>query len=726
VEQGVVSLRSITAGATLVVSSDGSTPTCDHSGGAGRFEVYHAQTRGSSGVGGWKTEGVGVELVVNATCFLKARACREGLTESELVASGQFNVLPPSPRHSAWMFLCGLVAWSFGGGMEGEGRGGVICIAVMIAIAAGLLSVACLWKGGRGARVCGRVEGERVCGEGRGELTGSVRLKNVGGKNKSIHMRRGAGAVNFLQGGGRGGGKVATVEDRGGHREGEDDGEGARGRVGVDEGRRGKESSSTTKAPLTVTVPAERRSMGDCDGNESNRRWLSEGEEEVESLEEEGRGGLLSPASVPVPLGAGVVRIGPMQVQTNSILGLGSHGTVVYRGRLHGRCVAIKRVLLEFVRVAEKEMDLLIRSDRHCAIVRYFDRARDGAFVYLALELCACNLFDLVEYMGGKGTRENKAAAGSLELELRLPESMRELVDGIAFLHSLGIVHRDIKPLNILVTHDSHLKISDMGLSKRLDAEQSSFETLAGTWGWRAPEQVRGERSTRSVDLFACGCVIFFSCTLGAHPFGPRASREANILAARHDLSKLKHDPVASQLISSLLEQEPSNRPAASALLRHPFFWSALERLEFLVDVSDHLEPLTTEEALVQDFEARAVLVFGQGGVAVRVAGDGVGGGGSWDAFLSKELLADLVMPAAARRKYKFDSLRDLLRAVRNKKNHFVDLPALLQIVMGPLPHGYLAYWTDRFPALFMQVHDFVVSNALHSEPRFLRYFGPD
>jgi tRNA A-37 threonylcarbamoyl transferase component Bud32 len=397
------------------------------------------------------------------------------------------------------MFLCGLVAWSFGGGVEGEEIGVVMC---MIAIAAGLLSVACLRRGGRGARVCGRVEGERVCGEGRGELTGGERLKNVGGKNKSINMCRGAGAgaASFLQGAGRGGGTVAAVEDRGGHGGGEEeDGRGARGRVGiVDAGRRGKETSrkeTSTRAPLTVTVPAERRSLGECDGNESNRRWLSEGEEEVESLGEEGRRGLLSPASVPVPLGAGVVRIGPMQVQTNSILGLGSHGTVVYRGRLHGRCVAIKRVLLEFVRVAEKEMDLLIRSDRHCAIVRYFDRARDGAFVYLALELCACNLFDLVEYMGGKGTRENKAVAGSLSLELRLPESMRELVDGIAFLHSLGIVHRDIKPLNILVTHDSHLKISDMGLSKRLDAEQSSFETLAGTWGWRAPEQVRGERS---------------------------------------------------------------------------------------------------------------------------------------------------------------------------------------------------------------------------------------
>jgi hypothetical protein len=52
--------------------------------------------------------------------------------------------------------------------VEGEERGVVISPAVMIAIVAGLLSVACLRRGGRGARVCGRVEGERVCGKGRG------------------------------------------------------------------------------------------------------------------------------------------------------------------------------------------------------------------------------------------------------------------------------------------------------------------------------------------------------------------------------------------------------------------------------------------------------------------------------------------------------------------------------------------------------------------------------
>jgi serine/threonine protein kinase len=68
-----------------------------------------------------------------------------------------------------------------------------------------------------------------------------------------------------------------------------------------------------------------------------------------------------------------------------------------------------------------------------------------------------------------------------------------DLVNGVAFLHSLGIVHRDLKPGNTLLTADGRLKISDMGLSKRLDADQSSFETVsAGTAGWRAPELILG------------------------------------------------------------------------------------------------------------------------------------------------------------------------------------------------------------------------------------------
>jgi len=233
--------------------------------------------------------------------------------------------------------------------------------------------------------------------------------------------------------------------------------------------------------------------------------------------------------------------------------------------------------------------------------------------------------------------------------------------------------------------------------------EQSSFETLGGTFGWRSPEQILGQRSTKSVDLFAVGCILFFSCTLGAHPFGARASREANILSARPDLSKLKEDPTACHLIRALLHNDPCARPQAAEARQHPFFWSAMLQLDLLLDVSDRLESILPDSPLVQDLEARSTVVFG---VAGR---DGVEGNGrsgpsgsdaagtergagapTWDRTLSKDLVVDLSTGGAGRRKYKFDSFRDLLRAVRNKKNHFLDLPPLLQVVMGPLPDGSL------------------------------------
>ena len=126
-------------------------------------------------------------------------------------------------------------------------------------------------------------------------------------------------------------------------------------------------------------------------------------------------------------------------------------------------------------------------------------------------------------------------------------------------------------------------------------------------------------------------------------------------------------------------------------------------QLDLLLDVSDRIESIPSDSPLVQDLEARSTVVFGVAGRNC-VEGDGRSGpSGSeaagtergvgaptWDRTLSKDLVVDLSTGGAGRRKYKFDSFRDLLRAVRNKKNHFLDLPPLLQVVMGPLPDGPL------------------------------------
>ena len=71
---------------------------------------------------------------------------------------------------------------------------------------------------------------------------------------------------------------------------------------------------------------------------------------------------------------------------------LHSSGTVVFRGCLNGRAVAVKRLLTQFNTTAEREIALLIRSDGHNNVVRYYLSERKGDFVYLCLQLCAMSL----------------------------------------------------------------------------------------------------------------------------------------------------------------------------------------------------------------------------------------------------------------------------------------------------------------------------------------------
>ena len=108
------------------------------------------------------------------------------------------------------------------------------------------------------------------------------------------------------------------------------------------------------------------------------------------------------------------------------------------------------------------------------------------------------------------------------------------------FLHENNVVHRDIKPNNILINRLLNVKLSDMGLSKQLDTEMDSYHTEAvkGSIGWQPSEVILNEkdykfsktRKTQKVDIFSLGCVFFYLMSRGHHPFGERFEREKNIL----------------------------------------------------------------------------------------------------------------------------------------------------------------------------------------------------
>ncbi|KAK4368226.1 hypothetical protein RND71_012018 [Anisodus tanguticus] len=421
--------------------------------------------------------------------------------------------------------------------------------------------------------------------------------------------------------------------------------------------------------------------------------------------------------------------IGKLFVSSTEIA-KGSNGTVVFEGIYEGRAVAVKRLVRAHHDIAFKEIQNLIASDRHSNIVRWYGMEQDQDFVYLALERCICSLSDLIliyaetsenlcpnQNLDGESTKHrtylDNLKGIILDTDLMkengcpsplLLKLMRDVVSGLVHLHDLGIIHRDLKPQNVLIIKERFLcaKLSDMGISKRLIGDMSSLGY--GSSGWQAPEQLLHGRQTRAVDMFSLGSVLFFCVTGGSHPFGSPLERDINITKNKVDLFLVEHIPEAVDLFSRLLDPNAELRPKAVEVLAHPFFWTAEMRLSFLRDSSDRVE--------LEDRETSADLLKALEGTA------SVALGGKWDEKMEPLFLKNI----GHYRRYRFDSVRDLLRVMRNKLNHYRELPAEIQKNLGNVPEGFDGYFKSRFPQLLIEVYK-VMSEYCKDEDCFQKYF---
>jgi len=462
-----------------------------------------------------------------------------------------------------------------------------------------------------------------------------------------------------------------------------------------------------------------------------------------------------------------IIHIGHLSVDTDKILGYGGHGTMVYKGTFGGRDVAVKRMLKEFYDIASHEVSLLQESDDHPNVIRYFDKETAGGFLYIALELCPASLQDVIE----KPNCHTQLIPSS---GLDMPNMLKQITSGLLYLHTLKIVHRDIKPQNILVsapklslTNPSasappRLLISDFGLCKKLEGDQNSFRATtafaAGTSGWRAPELLvdddpnlppsstpieltrvdttnnseplvvdpqTNRRATRAIDIFSLGCVFYYCLTQGSHPFDKdgKFMREANIVKGLYNLDSLgcmgDFQREAKDLIGEMLSKNPKERPDAATILTHPFFWPPEDRLEFLCHVSDAFEHEKFEEDKRRrddeyyEYSASLSYLEEHGEVILDEArGD----------FL-RALPGEFKDTMAKQRRYKGDSVLDLLRALRNKKNHYEDMPDNVKEKVGPLPAGYLGFWTRKFPSLLLTCWRVVRELGWEEKDRFKRYY---
>ena len=156
---------------------------------------------------------------------------------------------------------------------------------------------------------------------------------------------------------------------------------------------------------------------------------------------------------------------------------------------------------------------------------------------------------------------------------------LTQIIEGLAYLHNQGIIHRDIKSANILVGQNGIIKLSDFGASKRLNLAQINPQeeicnSLKGSPYWMAPEIVRRVGHSFSADIWSVGCVTIEMLT-GQAPWSTISRSVTEVMKL---LEQGKKPEIPEQIsedcknfIETCLQIEPSNRPTAKTLLNNPF-----------------------------------------------------------------------------------------------------------------------------------------------------------
>ena len=168
---------------------------------------------------------------------------------------------------------------------------------------------------------------------------------------------------------------------------------------------------------------------------------------------------------------------------------------------------------------------------------------------------------------------------------------LRQVAEALQHLHGRGVVHRDVKPENLLLADRSEhalVKLCDFGLACELEPASAAglqlrTSTLKGTVAYMAPEYLREEPHGAAVDLWSLGVVLYILLS-GRHPFDPDGEAEEPELAARIKAAEwgFGHAPCwwnvsddGKRAVRALLEQSPARRPSASELLRLPWLQGA-------------------------------------------------------------------------------------------------------------------------------------------------------
>lgn len=248
-------------------------------------------------------------------------------------------------------------------------------------------------------------------------------------------------------------------------------------------------------------------------------------------------------------------------------LGKGSYGAVYKARDLRTQeLVAVKIISLtegeEGYEDIRGEIEMLQQCS-HPNVVRYFGSYQGEEYLWIIMEYC-----------GGGSVADLIGITEEPLDESQIAYICREALKGLAYLHSIFKVHRDIKGGNILLTEQGEVKLGDFGVAAQLTRTMSKRNTFIGTPHWMAPEVIQESRYDGKVDVWALGV----SAIEMAEGMPPRStvhpmrvifmisSEPAPMLEDKEKWSLLFHD-----FIAKCLTKDPRLRPAAIEMLKHKF-----------------------------------------------------------------------------------------------------------------------------------------------------------
>ena len=248
-------------------------------------------------------------------------------------------------------------------------------------------------------------------------------------------------------------------------------------------------------------------------------------------------------------------------------IGRGAMG-VVWRARdqLLDRDVAVKEVQIAETLTDVERANAYQRTLReaktaarlnHPGVVTVYDVAEDGGRPWIVMQLVSAQSLDQV-----------LAASGPLSPR-RAAEVGRQLLSALSVAHAAGVMHRDVKPSNVLLGRDDRAVLTDFGIATfQGDPRLTQTGMVMGSPGFTAPERIRGEDASPASDLWSLGATLF-AAVEGHGPYEKRGGAITTMSAIiNEDAPSAPTAGALGPVIAALLRREPSDRPDASTATR--------------------------------------------------------------------------------------------------------------------------------------------------------------